>query len=562
MVAEARKPCILPPNAVPEPQLGAGHGHRVPHEGAPALPWGRQMGWQTELDELKARERMAREMGGPDKVQRQHDGGRLTVRERIDRLIDEHSFHEIGSIAGKAEYDADGRLSRLTPANCVMGRARIDGRWVIVLGDDFTVRGGSADATIPMKPTLAERMANELRLPIIRIIEGSGGGGSVKTIETTGRTNLPGQLGVSQIHYQFLVDNLGTVPVVALGLGSVAGLGAARLAASHYSIMTKSTSAMFVAGPPVVAGIGQTVGKQELGGWEVQCKAGAVDHAVETEEEAFQCARRFLSYLPSSVYSVPVRGQRNDPVDRSDAKLFSIVPRDRRKVYRMRQIIDAVFDKDTFFEMGQMFGRPIITGLARLDGLPVAVLASDPYHYGGAWTADACAKLVRFVDMAETFHLPVVYLCDCPGFLIGLEAEKSATIRQGVRAMAAINQTSVPWCTVIVRNSFGVAGALHVPAGRLSIRYAWLSGWWGSLPLEGGIEAAYRAEIDAAPDPKAKLAEIEARLNALRSPFRTAEPFWVEEIIDPRDTRRLLCEFTALAEPLLTPGPRTFAMRP
>ena len=535
---------------------------RVPNEGAPGLPWGRQMSWQTELDELKARERMAREMGGPDKVQRQHDGGRLTVRERIDRLIDEHSFHEIGTIAGKAEYDADGRLRRLTPANCVMGRARIDGRWVIVLGDDFTVRGGSADATIPMKPTLAERMANELRLPIIRIIEGSGGGGSVKTIETTGRTNLPGQLGVSQIHYQFLVDNLGTVPVVGLGLGSVAGLGAARLAASHYSIMTKSTSAMFVAGPPVVAGIGQTVGKQELGGWEVQCKAGAVDHAVETEEEAFQCARRFLSYLPSSVYSVPVRGQRNDPVDRSDAKLFSIVPRDRRKVYRMRQIIDAVFDKDTFFEMGQMFGRPIITGLARLDGLPVAVLASDPYHYGGAWTADACAKLVRFVDMAETFHLPVVYLCDCPGFLIGLEAEKSATIRQGVRAMAAINQTSVPWCTVIVRNSFGVAGALHVPAGRLSIRYAWLSGWWGSLPLEGGIEAAYRAEIDAAPDPKAKLAEIEARLNALRSPFRTAEPFWVEEIIDPRDTRRLLCEFAALAEPLLTPGPRTFAMRP
>src|SRR5262249_12326610 len=206
----------------------------------------------------------------------QDGGGRVTVRERIDRLIDEHSFHEIGTIAGKAEYDAGGKLIGLTPANCVMGRARIDGRPVIVLGDDFTVRGGSADATIPMKPTLAERMANELRLPIIRIIEGSGGGGSVKTIETTGRANLPGQLGVSQIHYQFLVDNLGTVPVVALGLGSVAGLGAARLAASHYSIMTKSTSAMFVAGPPVVAGIGQTVGKHELAGWEAPSTAGAL----------------------------------------------------------------------------------------------------------------------------------------------------------------------------------------------------------------------------------------------------------------------------------------------
>jgi acetyl-CoA carboxylase carboxyltransferase component len=294
----------------------------------------------------------------------------------------------------------------------------------------------------------------------------------------------------------------------------------------------------------------------------VQCRAGAVDHAVETEAEAFQCARRFLSYLPSSVHSVPARGERADAAGRREEMLFTVIPRDRRKVYKMRPIIDALVDKGSFFETGQMFGRSIITGLARLDGLPVAILASDPYHYGGAWTANACAKIVRFVDLAETFHLPVVYLCDCPGFLIGLEAEKSATIRHGVRAMAAINQTSVPWCTVIVRNSFGVAGAAHVPAGRLAIRYAWLSAWWGSLPLEGGIEAAYRAEIDAAPDPKAKLAEIEARLNALRSPFRTAETFWVEEIIDPRDTRRLLCEFAALAEPLRTPGPRAFTMRP
>lgn len=520
------------------------------------------MTWQRELDELRRRERMAREMGGEDKVRRQHDGGRLTVRERIDRLVDSGSFHEVGAIAGKAEYDAAGNLKVLSPANCVMGRARLDGRPVIVLGDDFTVRGGSADATIPMKPILAERMANELRLPVIRIIEGSGGGGSVKTIETTGRANLPGQLGISQFAYQYLADNLATVPVVALGLGSVAGLGAARLAASHYSVMTKSTSAMFVAGPPVVAGIGQNLSKQELGGWEVQCRAGAVDHAVDTEEEALACARRFLSYLPPSVYSVAARSECSDPSDRREESLFSVIPRDRRKVYKMRSIIDAVVDKGSFFEMGQMFGRPIITGLARLGGLPVAILASDPYHYGGAWTADACAKTVRFVDMAETFHLPVVYLCDCPGFLIGLEAEKSATIRHGVRAMAAINQSSVPWCTVIVRNAFGVAGAAHVPAGRLAIRYAWLSGWWGSLPLEGGIEAAYRAEIDAAPDKKAKLAEIEARLNALRSPFRTAETFWVEEIIDPRDTRKLLCEFADLAEPLRTPGPRSFGMRP
>src|SRR5262249_48442514 len=185
------------------------------------------------------------------------------------------------------------------------------------------------------------------------------------------------------------------------------------------------------------------------------------------------------------------------------------------KVYRMRPIIEAVVDKGSVFEVGQMFGRSIITALARLDGLPVAVLASDPYHYGGAWTAEACQKIVRFVAMAGTFHLPVVSRADSPGVLTGLEADRSATIRHGVRAMAAITQSGVPWCTIVIRNAFGVAGAAHVPAGRFAMRYAWLSAWWGSLPLEGGIEAAYRAEIEAAPDPRAQFAQVRARPNRL-----------------------------------------------
>ena len=519
------------------------------------------MTWQPELDELRAREAFAKQMGGADKVKRQHDGGRLTVRERIDAVLDAGSFHEVGGIAGKASYDDAGNLTALQPANCVFGRGRIDGRPVVVCGDDFTVRGGSADATIKEKTVMAEQMANEFRLPIIRIIEGSGGGGSVKTIETTGRANLPGRV-AGTAGYHWASVNLGTVPVVALGLGSVAGLGAARLAASHYSVMTKTTSAMFVAGPPVVERIGQTLTKQELGGWEIQTRAGAVDHAVDTEEEAFACARRFLSYLPSSIYATPPVLSCEEASERRDEVLLEVIPKDRRRVYRMRPIIETLVDRDSFFEMGNMFGRSIITGLARIDGCSVAVMAGDPYHYAGAWTADACAKIIRFVDLAQTFHLPVVHLVDCPGFLVGLEAEKTATIRAGVRAMAAIDQTTVPWCSILVRNVFGVAGALHQPPGRLSLRYAWPSGHWGSLPLEGGIEAAYRADIDAAADAKEKLAEIEDRLNRLRSPFRTAETFWVEEIIDPRDTRKLLCEFVQLAKPLLTPGRAAFTMRP
>jgi acetyl-CoA carboxylase carboxyltransferase component len=423
------------------------------------------------------------------------------------------------------------------------------------------VRGGSADASIKEKVVLAERMAEELRLPIVRLIEGSGGGGSVKTIETTGRANLPGGFSPGTPLFHSTTGNLSLVPVVALGLGSVAGLGAARLAASHYSVMTKD-SAMFVAGPPVVARTGQKLEKQELGGWEIQTRAGAVDHAADSEEEAFACARRFLSYLPSSVFEVAPRAPRTDDPERRDEALFTAVPRDPRKVYRMRPIIESVVDRGSFFEMGRMFARSVITGFARIDGLPVAVMAGDPYFFGGLWTAESGQKVVRFVDLAETFHLPIVHLVDCPGFLIGLEAEKSGTIRQGVRAMAAIDQTSVPWCSMIIRNVFGVAGAAHQPSARFAVRYAWLSARWGSLPLEGGIEAAYRAEIEAAPDPAAKLAEIAERLNKLRSPLRSAETFLIEEMIDPRDTRPLLCEFARLAEPLRRPGLAVFRTRP
>ena len=521
-------------------------------------------GWQPELDELHLRERLAHEMGGADKVARQHAGGRLTIRERIDQLVDAGTFRELGAIAGKGSYDAQGRLTAFTPSNRITGRAMLDGRPVVVTGDDFTVRGGSADATIPNKSIIAERMAAELRVPIIRIIEGSGGGGSVKTIETKGYTNLPGGLDGNNDRYKLLAENMGVIPVVALGLGSVAGLGAAYVAGSHYSVMTKSTSAMFVAGPPVVARIGskKNLDKQALGGWQIQCEAGGVDDAVDTEDQAFERARLFLSYLPSSVYAVADRQPCNDPAERRDERLFTIVPRDKTQPYKMRTIVESVFDQGSFMEIGRHFGRPVITGLARLEGLPVAVLASDPFHAMGAWTADACEKVIRFVDLAETFHTPVVYLCDCPGFMIGLEAEKRATIRLGVRAMAAINQTTVPWCTIITRNVYGVAGAAHVPAGRFSTRYAWLSSSWGSLPLEGGVEAAYRAEIDAAEDKAAKMQEISDRLEALKSPFRSAEAFGIEAIIDPRETRPLLCEFARLAEPVRTPGKRGFTMRP
>ncbi len=515
------------------------------------------MSWDKELEELNRRRDMADKMGGTEKVERQRSWGKLNVRERMELLIDKDSFREIGKLAGRASYNEDGSLKDFMAANFIFGRANINERPVVATGDDFTVRGGAADAAIWQKMVAAEQMANELRLPLIRMIDGTGGGGSVKTLSSSARTYVPFVPG-----WEWVVQNLATVPVIALALGPVAGLGAARLVTSHFSVMVKELSQVFVAGPPVVKRLGEDVDKEGLGGSHIHGPNGVVDAVATSEEEAIELARKFLSYLPSSVDELPPRGPVEDDPTREEEWLLKAVPKDRRKVYKMRRIIENVVDKDSFFEMGKVWGRSAITGFARLDGWPVAVLANDPYHYGGGWTADASQKIVRFMDLAETFHLPVVHLVDNPGFVIGTEGEQAGTIRHGSRAMAAVYQASVPWCTVLIRKAFGVAGAANSNHSRFSYRFAWPSGDWGSLPVEGGIEAAYKSELAASDDPEALRLQIEASMNAVRSPFRTAESFLVEDIIDPRKTRSLLCEFAELAAPLRKTGPSGFPLRP
>ena len=513
--------------------------------------------WRPELDELARRTALARQMGGAEKVARQHVQGKLDVRQRIGQLLDEDSFHEIGALSGRAGYDEHGRLHDFMPANFLFGRGRIDGRPVVVGADDFSIRGGAADGGIRDKTLMAERMAFEWRMPIVRLIDGTGGGGSVKSIESEGRTYVPAVQGWHQ-----MVMNLGAVPVVSLLLGSVAGFGAGRAVNSHYSLMVKDTAQMFTAGPPVVERIGEQLSKNQLGGSEVHARNGSIDDEVASEAEAFERARRFLSYLPSSVHELPPRGPVHDDAQRREARLLGIVPRDRRRAYRMRSIIDDVVDRGSFFEIGKGYGRSLICGLARLDGWPVALMAGDPFYDGGALSALAAQKMTRHIDLAQTFHLPMVHLVDCPGFKIGLEAEQAATLRHGARAMAAVCQATVPWCSVIVRKVYGVAGGAHQNSARCNLRYAWPSGDWGSLPLEGGIEVAYKAELAQAEDPQQMVREIGERIERMRSPFRTAEAFRIEEIIDPRDTRPLLVDFAHRALRVLEPGPSTSWCRP
>jgi acetyl-CoA carboxylase carboxyltransferase component len=500
------------------------------------------VGWEKEIEELRQRETMAEKMGGAEKVARQHSRGKLDARERLRRLADEGSFREIGKIAGRGSYNANGDLTDLAASNFIYGRAKVEGRTVVATADDFTVRGGAGDAALYRKFIQAEQMAHELRVPLIRMIDGTGGGGSVKSLDSMGHTYVPAVPGWGQI-----AANLDNVPVVALALGPTAGLGAARVVASHYSVMVRGLSQLFAAGPAVAAAIGEDVDKEGLGGSDIHTRNGVVDDEVASEDEAFAAARHFLSYLPSSIDRLAERTPSTDPVDRREEALLSIVPREDKQVYSMRHILDAVFDKGSTFEMGRRWGRAAITAFARLDGWPVAVLASDPSYLGGSWEALTAQKVERFVKLADRFRLPVVHLVDNPGFMIGVEAERAATIRFGVQAMNVVYAASVPWASIIVRRAYGIAGSAMSNAEKFQYRFAWPSGDWGSLPIAGGLEVAYKSELEAAEDPAARLAEIKARLDKVKSPFRTAEHFGIEDIIDPRDTRPLLCEFAELA---------------
>ena len=519
------------------------------------------MSWQDEIDEIRRREELARAMGGEERIQRQHDNDRLTVRERIDALTDAGSFHEIGALAGKASYDKQGNLEDFTPSNFVMGTAEINGRRVVIGGDDFTVRGGAADAKIGDKSGYAEKYALEMRLPLIRLVDGSGGGGSVKTLEMVGHSYVPALHG-----FETTMKLMGVVPVVCACMGSVAGLGAVRVTISHFSLMIKGSSQLFVAGPPIVErGFGKPVGKNELGGSQIHTHgSGAVDNEVESEQDAFVQIRTFLAYLPQNVWQAPPRVESSDPVERRDESLLSVIPRDRRQMYQVREIIEAIVDSDTFFEINAGYGESLVVGLARLDGYPVGIMANDTCHHGGAVNATASEKMMRFVDLCDTFHLPVVNLVDNPGFLIGVQAEEEGTVRLGSRALMAIYQSTIPWVSVIIRRCYGVAGAGHGKTDGLNLRYAWPSADWGSLPIEGGVQAAYRRDIEAAEDPDARRRELEAMLEQYRSPLRTAEAFGIEEVIDPRDSRPLLCDWVRLAYEIIPTqlGPKSRTPRP
>ena len=509
------------------------------------------MSWRDEVEGIEARRALAEKLGGDEAIERQHAHGRMTVRERIAALADPGSFREEGPIAGHGELDDEGALVNFTPGNYVLGTAQIDGRPCVVGGEDFTQRGGSPTPAGLRKSVYAEELALRYRLPLVRFLE--GGGGSVTGTRGKGERG-PQPMGepvFATSRFKSIADVLQNAPVVSAAMGAVAGLPAARLAASHFSIMVRGQSQVLVAGPAVVErATGEKLSKEELGGAAIHLRSGVVDNAVDSEQELLEEIRRFLSYLPRNTREMPPRaGEIGDEPNRMENFLLEAIPRERRKVYKMRKIIEAIVDRGSLFEMTRYYGRSQITGLARVNGWPVGLWANDPHFYAGSMTADGAQKVRRFIQFCDTFHLPLIALVDEPGFMIGSESEKAATIRHGVDAICATVNSCVPWASVIVRKTFGVAAAAHFgPKGEV---YAWPSAEGGALPLEGGVAVAFRKEIEAAADPEAKRAELEEMLASRRNPFARAEAFGVHDLIDPRRTRPVLCRWLDLARPVL-----------
>ncbi|KAF0960014.1 acyl-CoA carboxylase subunit beta [Rhodococcus sp. T7] len=518
--------------------------------------------WEGALAELKRRREMSRELGGKRRIDRQHEQGRLTIRERIEHAATE--FYEVGEYTAFEEHSATGEVVGKIPSSYVCGLAQFGGRTVSLGGEDFTVRAGAPQTYLDrMKGGMGgfvEDLAHELRIPLVLFMEGIGG--DIAAQADKGHSYL-----VSSLSWRRSFELLAEVPVMTMVSGTSAGGTAGRTVLSHFSVMTRD-SAMFAGGPPLVKrALGKDLSKSELGGSAVHTGiSGGIDNLAEDEADAIAQMQKFLSYMPQNVWELPPRGDRSDPVTRRADELLTIIPENRRRPYKAQKMIEAIVDRESFFEVGGGWGKGIVTGYARMDGTPVGIISSNPMHLGGALDAAAAEKQIRFVDICSTFHLPVIYFVDVPGFMVGPDAERGSVVRWGMRAIQSLVEAEVPVVTIQVRKAYGMAVSATAQTDGLCLRLAWPSAEWGDLPVEGGVEAAYSREIAAAENPEEYRRIVEDKMYALSDPWATVEAFGVENMIDPRETREIVCAFVEASRGLLEskrgPQRRQWTIRP
>jgi len=489
------------------------------------------------IDTMEQARRAILDEGRPEAVARQHKHGKLTARERIAQLCDPGSFRESGGLVKPMEDNPYNRNLTAPADALVTGTGLIDGSPAMVAANDYSVLGGSI-GTIGMEKLLrAARRAGDAGMPLILLQE--GGGHRI-------------QDGLDSRHFAMgyglwdvLGDLSGWVPVVSVILGPGFAAATNFSATADFVVMVRGNSAMGMAGPALVkAGIGEDVSIEALGGAAVQADRYGIAHlAVDDEPAALRAVRDYLAYLPRNAGQAPPRQASDDPGDRRDEALLDIVPTNLRRAYDIKRVIAGIADAGSVFEIRPTHARNIVVCLARLGGQPVGFIANQPKHMAGILDTPACEKAAHFIGVCDAFGLPLITLIDCPGFAIGSAAEATGIGRRSGRILFELGCATVPRISVVLRKGYGgafIAMNGGIPSFNAEACYVWPTAEICALSVEGAVDVAYKQDYQAAPDPAARRQELIDGFRENLGALRSLEHGFVDDIVDPRDTRAVL----------------------
>ncbi len=484
-----------------------------------------------------------RGMGGADRIKRQHDQNKLTVRERLDLLFDEGSLLEYGLLAHH-QSQSPAMQGKFTPADGVVtGIGTIDGRRAAVIAYDFTVMAGSMGMVTELKSSRMRELALRERIPLVWLIDSAGARIQEATGSMFART---GDLFREQVIMS------GVIPQVAAMMGPGAAGTAYIPGLADFVPMVKGTSNMALAGPHLVkAAVGEDVSAEDMGGSKIHCKiSGVADLEVADDQACLDAIRGYLSFFPSSNLEPPPVVEVSDPIDRKADDLHDIVPANPRQAYDMYKVIAAITDDGEFFPMKPDWARNVVTGFARFGGRPAGIVANQPKFLGGALDVNGADKAARFVWLCDAFNIPLVFLMDCPGFLVGSAVEKQGIIRHGAKMLFAVAEATVPKMTVVLRKGYGAG--YYVMNGRAyepDLIVGWPTAEISVMGPEGAVNIIFRKQIEAMPEEE----RDEARNNMVSvirdqiSPYIAAGWSFIDDVIDPADTRTVLARGLAHA---------------
>jgi acetyl-CoA carboxylase carboxyltransferase component len=492
-------------------------------------------------EDLEARRAQLRQGGGAEKIAAQHAAGKLTARERIALLVDDGTFVELG-IHGRPHFSQRAMDGKPAPADGVItGYGKVNGRLTAVAAYDFTVMAGSMGMTGELKVTRLRELALTKRIPFVWLLDSAG----ARIQEAVGSLFA----GTGHL-FREEVTASGVIPQVAALMGPCAAGTAYIPGLADFVPMVKGRGSMALAGPHLVrAAIGEDVTQEELGGSRVHCrKSGVGDLEVKDDPECIEKIKEYLSYFPQHCEELPPPKPSKDPIDRQDEELLDVLPDSNRRPYDMYEVIRRIADDGDYFDLKPQWARTIITCLARFGGRPAGIVASQPKHLGGILDNDSADKAARFINLCNAYAIPLVFLMDVPGFMVGTKVEQAGIIRHGAKMLYATANATVPKITVVLRKAYGAG--YYVMCGRAyepDLIVAWPSAEISVMGAEGAVEIIFRRQVEAAEDPRAKRAELIESFQEIIDVYVAAGNDMIDDVIDPRETRPTICRALEMA---------------